>query len=168
MTDQQHPHHRFPTITWPALLAELERELTHRRRVYPGQVEKAAMAQSEMDWQIRLAEAWLADAARFRDAFARFVNPLQLLPAEGHPIRWQDRRAALTRELTLRRRLYPRHVEKGTATQADADRRIELLACLLALYEEGFDFPGTTADFAPWYTEITTARQPAATEELFA
>lgn len=160
------PHHRHPTVTWPALLDELDRELAQRRRVYPGQVEKGAMTPAEMDWQIGLAEAWRADAARFRDAFASAVNPLSLLPASGHALRWQDRRDGLARELAWRQRIYPRHVEKGQATQADAMRRIDLLQCLLAIYEDGFDFPGTSADFAPFAHEINQRLYPAPAMEL--
>lgn len=158
------PHHRHPAVTWPALLAELDRECAQRRRVYPGQVEKGAMTPAEMDWQIGLAEAWRADATRFQTAFASGVNPLSLLPATGHALRWQDRRDGLARELAWRARVYPRQIAKGQATQADADRRIDLLQCLLAIYEDGFDFPGTPADFAPYAAEIMQRLYPSTME----
>lgn len=45
-----------------------------------------------------------------------------------------DKRACIEREIKMRRRLYPRWVEKGTMTQAQADKEIAVMEAILADY----------------------------------
>ena len=45
-----------------------------------------------------------------------------------------QKRACIERELKMRRRVYPRWVENGKMTQADADREIAVMEAILADY----------------------------------
>jgi len=45
-----------------------------------------------------------------------------------------DKRACIEREIKMRKRVYPRWVEKGTMTQAQADREIATMEAILADY----------------------------------
>lgn len=49
----------------------------------------------------------------------------------------QDKVAELQREVSLRRRVYPRWVAAGRLTQADADKRIAVLQAILDDYLVG-------------------------------
>ena len=45
-----------------------------------------------------------------------------------------DKRAAILREIEQRKRVYPRLVERGTMTQAFADRQIQIMAAIACDY----------------------------------
>jgi hypothetical protein len=135
------PHIAFPAITIAALEAELARELEARRGFYPGRVGKGNMLQAEADRELALAAAWLEDVARIRACW--FDRPGTAPAAPQHGFAWQDRRAGLLRELGLRRRLYPQWVAGGRLLADQAAQRIACLACLLALYEDGWDWRGS-------------------------
>jgi hypothetical protein len=47
---------------------------------------------------------------------------------------YDDKRACIERELKMRRRVYPRWVEKGTMSQAQAYREIATMEAILADY----------------------------------
>lgn len=47
-----------------------------------------------------------------------------------------DKRACAYRELKMRRRVYPRWVQEGRMTQADADREIALMQAIAEDYAE--------------------------------
>lgn len=50
------------------------------------------------------------------------------------PFNNDDKRAAIEREIKMRRRVYPRWVDKGTMTQTQADREIAVMEAILADY----------------------------------
>lgn len=47
---------------------------------------------------------------------------------------YDQKRQALIREIRMRKRLYPRWVEKGTMKQDDADHEIAVMEAILADY----------------------------------
>lgn len=49
-------------------------------------------------------------------------------------VSFDDKRACIEREIKMRKRVYPRWVEKGTMTQAQADREIATMEAILADY----------------------------------
>ena len=55
---------------------------------------------------------------------------------ENAPITPADKRACLERELRMRRRVYPRFVQTGKLTQAEADREIAVMEAILADYPD--------------------------------
>ena len=52
------------------------------------------------------------------------------------PITPADKRACLERELRMRRRVYPRWVQAGKLSQAEADREITVMEAILADYPD--------------------------------
>ena len=52
------------------------------------------------------------------------------------PITPADKRACIERELRMRRRVYPRFVQNGKLTQAEADREIAVMEAILADYPD--------------------------------
>lgn len=76
------------------------------------------------------------------------------------------RRNGLIRELELRARHYPQWIRKGRLTQADATSQTQRLQAMLALYDEGLDFPGTLEDFAPYVADQILALQGDQQKEL--
>lgn len=166
---QPHPH-RFPGITMAAIAAELLREQASRRAVYGRAVDKGSMEPREADWQHALTRAWIEDAARFARALAPvdlgqpMLDPRTLPPS--HAITWQDRRAGLQRELDQRARFYPRWIDKGNLDPAQARHQIACLEALLALYEDGLDFPGTLEQFAPYVAELLERMAPEPQKEF--
>lgn len=164
------PVTRFPLVTWAHIAAELERELAHRERVYEHQVSKGRMHPDDARYQLAIARAWREDCQRFERAHAPIergqpmVNPLTIEALHG--LDWQARRNGAIRELELRARHYPEWIRKGRLTQADATRQTQRLQAMLALYDEGLDFPGTAADFAPYVADQILALQGDQQKEL--
>lgn len=152
------PHIAFPDVTLAQLEAEIAREWDLRRRVYPDRVAKGNMTQDEADWQLRIAEAWSKDAWRIKQAW--FIDHRPPI-APPHGLTWRDRRAGLLRELELRRRVYPRQIASGNLLEIHATRQLRPLECLLAIYEDGWDWfgsdgqrPGHSATAAAEYLEL--------------
>ena len=52
------------------------------------------------------------------------------------PFTLAEKRAALERELRLRRRVYPRRVTDGRMTEVDAEREIAVMEAILADYPD--------------------------------
>ena len=52
------------------------------------------------------------------------------------PVTRADKRACLEREIRMRRRVYPRFVQSGKLTQAEADREIDVMEAILADYRD--------------------------------
>lgn len=50
------------------------------------------------------------------------------------PITPADKRACIERELRMRRRVYPRWVQAGKLSQAEADREVAVMQAILADY----------------------------------
>lgn len=136
------PHHRYPDVTWADLRDELEEELRRRRAVYPQRVAKGHMLAAEAEREIALAAAVREDLGRFERRGGGTVDPAGAV-APTHRFSWRERRDALDREFELRARHYPGWVAKGNMTQATADRRRHVLACVRALYEWGHDWTPT-------------------------
>ncbi|WP_310532545.1 hypothetical protein [Novosphingobium sp.] len=164
------PITRYPDVTWAAIAAELEREIHFRERTYDREITKGRMDPEAAKYQLAIARAWREDCHRFEQAHAPIAkglpmqNPLQI-PAV-HGLDWQARRAGVQRELTYRARLYPVWIDKGNLTTADAARRTRALEAMLALYDEGLDFPGTAEDFAPYVADQILALQGDQQKEL--
>lgn len=170
-TSWTHPlHHRFPVITWAALAAEIDREISARLSTYAARVERSRMTQAEADWQLQLARAWREDVGRYEAAHRPLsegcpMTPPASIPA-GHGLAWRQRRLALLRELEQRRHFYPEWVAKGRLTEAAAKSRLEAAECLLALYEYGFDWHPAN-DMPPAWDQIhATPEQQATRDEL--
>ncbi|WP_324694551.1 hypothetical protein [Novosphingobium sp. RL4] len=142
--DRIPPHHAFPDVSWIDLQAELRRELARRREAFPAMVRKGQMTEQERQHQTDLFSALLEDAQRFQQAMAPLdqgkpcTNPLKLHKLHGYT--WHQRRAAITRELDNRQRLYPLWIRKGQLTQRDADLFTRRLTCMRAIYELGYDW----------------------------
>ena len=169
-----HPlHHRFPAITWRALAAEIDREISARLGTYPARVESGRMTQAEMDWQLQLARAWREDVDRMEAARrplseGRPAVALANIPAAHHDIAWRPRRAALLREIEQRQRFYPEWIDKGRMTDAQAKARLEAAECLLALYEQGLDWRPANGTPPAWQELHPTPEQQATRDEIYA
>jgi hypothetical protein len=135
------PHITFPTVSAAALERECERELAQRRRFYEGRVAKGNMTPEEAKHGLAIAAAWREDVARIRAAWIATPGTSPAPPA--HEISWRERRAGLLRELDMRARFYPGWIASGRLLQADADRQVKALECLLAIYEDGWDWRGS-------------------------
>jgi hypothetical protein len=156
-------HIRFPDISPAALERELGRELEARRALYARRLETHRMLPAEAERELAIAAAWREDLARIRAAWIETPGTIPAPPA--HQFSWKDRRAALMRELDQRRRFYPEWIAKSRLTQAAADHQVECLECLLAVYEDGWDWRGSDgltplhsatadAEFTALHTEI--------------
>ena len=125
-------HHAHPA-TAEQIASELEREISMRRQVYPGRVADGRMTQAEAARQIAIAAAWAED-------LRRCTSPPGPLPTATHGFTWAERRAALTRELAFRARVFGRRVAEGAMTRADAAHRTACLEALAARYDDGLDW----------------------------
>jgi hypothetical protein len=124
------PSGRFPGITWPIARDEIEREIAYRRRTYPERIAQGRMTKTEADWQIELFTAIEADVGRMAAPYAP--------PAHEHS--WNDRRAALWREIELRERFYPNWIADGRLTQERADHQLGALRAVQWRFDGGFDW----------------------------
>lgn len=149
------PHMAFPQVSLEALAAELAREAEARAAFYPGRVAKGNMLQAEADRELAIAGAWQEDLRRIRSCW--FERPGEPPAPAMHGLAWRDRRAALLRELDLRRRIYPEWIAGGRMLEAQAAHRIACLACLLAIYEDGWDW--RASDGATPATSATAAQE---------
>lgn len=129
-------HMHFPEISLAMIAAELAREDQLRRRFYPGRVETLRMSQADADHELAAIAALRQDVARLE---ACWFTPNRLAPP-SHSCSWIDRRAAIAREIDLRRRVYPRHIEDGKLLEDDARHRIACLEALAAIYDDGLDW----------------------------
>lgn len=138
------PHHAFPGVGWYDLQAEIRREIGNRRDTFPRMVTKGQLTEHDAKYQREIFEAILEDCGRFQQAMAPIeqgkpcLDPLKV--EKRHGFTWYQRRAAITRELDYRARLYPEQIRKGQLTQEDADRQIDRLTCMRAIYELGYDW----------------------------
>lgn len=137
MTDSVTPDlsTRHPGVRFADALAELRREVEARRRTYPDWITRGRMTQPEADHQLALFQAIAADVERY----ARFVSTRDLAPP-SHAFTWHQRREALRRETDLRARIFPEWIAKGRLDQAEADRRSTILAAIVDLFDDGFDW----------------------------
>lgn len=144
MSDKLWPHHAFEGVSWTDLQQEIRREIMRRRDTFPRMITKGQMEPQEAKYETEIFQAILEDVGRFQQAMAPAdegkpcTNPLKL--PRQHSFTWHQRRAAITRELEYRTRLYPSWVSKGQISQADADRNLRHLTCIRAIYELGYDF----------------------------
>jgi hypothetical protein len=173
------PHLAFPAITFAHLEAELRRELEARAGFYPGRVSKGNMLQAEADRELAAAAAWLEDVARIRDLWtAPAASPLRLSSPPGSSSRqaiaeqgaggalsWRDRRSSLLREMGLRRRVYPEWVASGRLLEHQAAHRLACLECLLALYEDGWDWRGSDG-LTPMFSALAAEEFTALRAEI--
>lgn len=148
------PHLRFPAISFAALERECARELEQRRATFRRQVERGRMLQAEADREIALASAWLEDVRRIRWCWQeQWSSSSAAIGPQGRPgsapvtpehgFSWKDRHAALLRELELRARFYPQWIAGGRLLESDAAAQVACLECLLAIYEDGWDWRGS-------------------------
>jgi hypothetical protein len=165
-------HHAFPAITLAHLEAELERELEARRGFYPGRVAKGNMLQAEADAELTVAAAWREDVARIRWTwFDRWTTPRPPEPPRaqvaegGSALSWRDRRSSLLREIGLRRRIYPQWVAGGRMLEHTAAHQLACLECLLALYEDGWDWRGSDG-LTPLHSAIADREYQALRAEI--
>lgn len=128
----------FPGMTWALCRAEVDRELDYRRRTYPDRVAGGRMKAKEADWQ--------------RDIFAAIADDVDRMawtgadrPAVTHAFSWNDRRAALSREIDLRERFYDEWVAGGRLTRDRADHQLLAVRAILWRYDCGFDWRPSNA-----------------------
>lgn len=161
---------RHPAVRFADALDELRRELAARRRTYPDWITRGRMTQAEADHQLALFEAIAADIERY----ARFVSMRELAPP-SHAFTWRQRREALRREADLRARIFPEWIAKGRLEQPEATRRTAILAAIVDLFDDGFDWharnglrilldatPATAPEAeaqAEWWDHYTTVMQ---------
>ncbi|MED5545652.1 MAG: hypothetical protein VYD90_10400 [Pseudomonadota bacterium] len=153
------PHHAFPDVSWSDLRTELLRESANRKTTLPALVAKGRITREEAAYEQDVIAAILEDAERFRKALAPvdqgkpMHNPRTIERTEGssqNDYTWHQRRAALTRELAYRQRLFPEMIRKGRLTQDQADLYTRRLAAMRGLYEYGYDYaPSFPVDRAP-------------------
>ncbi|MBT0666996.1 hypothetical protein HT136_01270 [Novosphingobium profundi] len=153
------PHHAYPDVSWSDLRTEILREIATRKVNLFALVTKGRITREEADYEQDVMNAILEDAERFRKALAPvdqgkpMINPLRVERAEGssqHDYTWHQRRAALTRELEYRQRLYPEMIRKGRLTQDQANLYTRRLTAMRGLYEYGYDYaPSFPDDRAP-------------------
>lgn len=127
---------RFPGLDWTDCRAEVERELAARRRTYPDRVASGRMTATESDYQLAIFAAIAADVGRMSH-----IGPDR--PEATHGFSWNERRAAIGRELDQRDRLYPEWIAGGRLQQDRADRQCLALRAILFRYDEGFDWRPT-------------------------
>lgn len=173
---------RYPEVRVPDALDELRRESAARHRTYPQSVQLGRMTQAEADYQIALVDALIEDMTRW----GRFLTTRAPQPAQ-HTFTWHQRRAAITRELAYRARVYPDWIARGKLEQADADKATGRLSAIADFMDDGWDWharnglrilfdvqPATAAEAeaqAEWSDHYTTVMQargylPANQKEL--
>lgn len=109
-----------------AIVAELERELAHRERIYPDWIAKCRMSEQEAGYQLGV---WREILDNVRECLAGASCNVTAIA-----VAWREKVKALERELDYRTRLYPEWIDKGRLDQADADRQLELVAMVRDLY----------------------------------
>ena len=148
-------HRAFPNVTYSQLRAELQREADYRRRTYPQMIAKGNMTQAEADWQ----QAIIAAIAQDLEAvIARADHGTRL-----HPFTWHEKRAALTRELAQRARLYPGWIAKGNMTAEAGHHQRDCLAAMLAIYGEGWGWRAANG-VPPGFGEVDPTPQQIASQ----
>jgi hypothetical protein len=143
--------HRFPGVTFANIRSELNR--TNAASNVEQSIAKGYMTRAGGARQIAIIEALHSDAIRFADAFKLpLVGKPMRYAAPAHGISWHDRRAWLRAELDRRQRTYADARAAGKVTEAAAISQINRLAAMLAIYEDGHDFPAASEDYAAvWY-----------------
>lgn len=164
---------RFPGVTAAAVERECGRELEARRSLYPKLVDGGRMTPAERDRKLGVAAAWLEDARRLGQPFADratasssdAIGQQERAPA----VSWRDRRSALVEELAQRARLYPQWIDGGRLLATDARQRTLCMECLLARYEDGWDYAapgGARPQFWKWPDTRAPAERQAAIDWL--
>lgn len=136
------------TIDPHRLVDELLREINMRRTVYPRRVAKHQMDQADADNEIEMMAAIHADIesmifldqwdrSRSQDAWIAWRDHQARANARIAPFGWAALVACLRREITSRRRLYPKSIEKGQLSAIDARHQLERLEAVHCLYWVG-------------------------------
>ena len=91
---------------------------------------------------------------------------LEIEPSAHHPgVSYAAIRAELQREATARARLYPKRVESGRLTPADAARECELIAALLADVATMASYHAADAQNVTWRVEPRLSAHPPTWEQ---
>lgn len=91
---------------------------------------------------------------------------LEIEPSAYHPdVTYAMIRAELQRELAARGRLYPRRVESGRLTQADAARECELIAAMIADVATMASYHPADAQNVTWRVEPRLSDHPHTWEQ---
>jgi len=135
-----------------AIVAELERELENRAKVFPDRVSKGRMTEQEAGYQLAIWREILDNVAECLGAPHWHVQSIRFP--------WRDKVKALERELDYRLRLYPDWIGKGRIDQAAADRNLAIVEATRDLFHRHlFAFipePGPALDYVtalragPW------------------
>jgi len=153
--------HRFPGITFAHIRGEIDRTLQIAN--LEQSVAKGYMTRSGAIRYTAMIEALHQDAIRFAAAFDRPSIGQLPYAAPTHGISWHDLRAWLRAELDRRQRTYADAIGAGKTTEATATSQFDRLAALLAIYEDGHDFPPPNADYEAIFgakmAEIPTRRR---------
>lgn len=173
---------RYPEVRVPDALDELRRERAARTRTYPQAVKLGRMTQVEADYQIAMVDALTEDITRW----GRFLATRTPQPPQ-HSFTWHQRRAAITRELEYRARVYPDWIARGKLEQTEADKATRRLSAIADFMDDGWDWharnglrilfnvqPATAAEAeaqAEWWDHYHTVMQargymPADQKEL--
>jgi hypothetical protein len=121
-------------------LAELERELHHRRNSYPARVDKGRMHAHDAEQGINIMRGLVEDAKAFEacDAWyaaqetpegealwAALMRQQAAADEALAPFRWSEVVIALQQEIRLRRRYYPQWIEAKTLDPFRARHQLE-------------------------------------------
>ena len=147
---------RFPGITWPALIAEAQREADLRRTTYPRLVAKGRMRQADADFQTAVMAAIAGEVAASMSVGTHAPDPR---------FSWADRLRVLRREVDMRLKVYPDWIRKGRIALGTARQQSAALECLLALYEEGWAWQPANGTSPAWGKPHPTAAQQASRTE---
>lgn len=155
--------HRFPGMTFADLRTELDRTEAASASDAAAAIAKGAMTKAAAAHQTATVDALREDIARFAAAYAPLDEgrPMAIPPPPAHAISWRDRRAFLKDELLRRQRVLPPLIAKGQTTAPIATRQFNRLAALLALYEDGHDFPPDQA-YADFFQHMLNANAAGA------
>lgn len=130
--------HRVPGPTFAQVREELLATARDRTRFDPELVRKGNLTQGQARERQDILQAMIADIERICTRAATCT--------EQHAFPWAARRRELQQELAARKRTFPHRVRGGDMDQATADRRVLALRAMLAVYEEGWDWPPNPKD----------------------
>lgn len=130
--------HRVPGPTFAQVHAELQQLARDRARFDPELVRKGNLTQGQARDRMEIVRAMMADIDRICSRAGTCT--------EQHSFPWAARRRELQQELHARRRTFAQRIRAGDMDQATADRRNLALQAMLAVYEEGWDWPPNPKD----------------------
>ena len=166
--------HRFPGLTFAAIAAELAREAQARIKVHTRELERGRITRADLAREAALIAAWQHDCRRMaalqpgQNPNSAEFNSAHPELVEGHGLTWRARTNGLERELRLRGQVYPKEIEQGRLTAAQAAHQLRCLEALRTIYHDGLDWPANPEQRAALYAEIQGQRHPTTQQQELA